>query len=664
MIAVSEACREVMAQRRDFRCFAQVTLADGRTLSLDGEDFTLSGNGLTDGAGTAGLPLGAAVCRQIRLCLANDDERWNGCDFFGARIRLWLTLALEEPETAERIELGTFTVAEPASLGGTVSLTAWDDMCRADRPYETALTFPATLGSMFREICERCAIPYGTAAFPNEAYSVPAPPAGELTCRQVLGHIAMLAGGNARVDRTGNMQILPYRLADEPVLELDGWSRLEAGTDDITVTGLSMTVEDTDEDGEPAERTALWGEEEGYVLQVENPLVQPGQEEQALALMGAGLIGQPFRPFRGEHAAMPLGEFMDAVMVRDRRGRTYRSVLTDVDFAVGGYTALSNSAEPAAHNESRYVSPETQARQTARSLVERERTARQAAVERLSGLLAQSGGLFTTTETTEEGGTVYYLHNKPALADSVTVMKLTADAIGFSTDGGRTWPYGFAVTGEMVMGIIRAEGLSADWVRFGTLPQERVDGLADMSASLAVMRESITAAVQAAEELQPRLDELGTSLTEQMELVREQTASLDQRADGITGMVSDVQKSLDAAGGEIKKLQGAASELRQTAEALALRFETVEVDHVTTATGYTFNADGLDIAKAGEEMHNQLTNLGMYVRRNDDVILKADAGGVEATDVRINNFLLMGRHARFEDYTDGTDSKRTACFFV
>lgn len=652
MIHVSEQALEALEERRDFRMAAQVTLPDGTELALDGEDFTVAGNSLTDGAGSNGLPLGAAVCRQVRLRIINDDGHLDGCDFCGAKVRLWLTLELAE--SVERLELGTFTAVEPASYGETVTVSAWDDMYRADRAYETDLTFPATLGSLYRDICQRCGIPYSTSVFPNEQYAVAAAPAGEVTCRQMLGWIALLAGGNARVDRTGRMQILPYALGQEPGQELADWSALEVGTDDILVTGLSMTA--ADENGE--ERTVLYGEE-GYVLAVEDPLVPPGGEAAALALMGAGVMGAAFRPFTGKHAAWPLAEFMDTVRVRDRKGRDYRSVLTDVDVAFGGYTSFANSAQPAARNASRYVTPETAARQAARRLVERERTARQTAVEQLYKTLEESGGLYSTVQEQEDGSLVYYLHDKPTLGGSLCVMKLTAQAIGLSTDGGKSWPFGFAVTGEMVMGIIQTEGLDADWVRFGTFDQARVEGLTEMASNLEVLRERITAAVTAQE-----LSELETALAEQVEIVHEQTASLTERADQIGMTVSDIQQAVGAGNGEIQRLQGQISALEQTAAQLALRFDSVEVDHVTTSTGYTFDANGLDISKAGEQMHNQLTNLGMYVRRDQDVILKADAAGVEATDVQVNNFLLLGKHARFEDYSDGTDSRRTACFFV
>ena len=94
------------------------------------------------------------------------------------------------------------------------------------------------------------------------------------------------------------------------------------------------------------------------------------------------------------------------------------------------------------------------------------------------------------------------------------------------------------------------------------------------------------------------------------------------------------------------------------------KIEEDGVDKVVTSMGYTFDDTGLHIQKEGEEMDNTLDHTGMYVRRGDEVMLQANASGVQATDVTVRNYLIVGSHARFEDYTDGTDDKRTACFWI
>lgn len=137
-------------------------------------------------------------------------------------------------------------------------------------------------------------------------------------------------------------------------------------------------------------------------------------------------------------------------------------------------------------------------------------------------------------------------------------------------------------------------------------------------------------------------------------------ALLTLDVEGIRSQVS--QNSAD--GQSVKTL---CSQLQQSADALALSIQSIQIDgtsRVKTGTGYTFDETGLRIQKEGQEMENLLDNTGMYVRRSGQVILQANAQGVAATDVTVRNYLVIGSHARLEDYTDGLDYKRTACFYL
>ena len=79
-----------------------------------------------------------------------------------------------------------------------------------------------------------------------------------------------------------------------------------------------------------------------------------------------------------------------------------------------------------------------------------------------------------------------------------------------------------------------------------------------------------------------------------------------------------------------------------------------------TAMGYTFDDGGLRIARPGQQMENLLDNTGMYVRRGGEVILQANDRGVTAVDVTVGSYLVIGDHARLENYGAG----RTACFYL
>ena len=79
-----------------------------------------------------------------------------------------------------------------------------------------------------------------------------------------------------------------------------------------------------------------------------------------------------------------------------------------------------------------------------------------------------------------------------------------------------------------------------------------------------------------------------------------------------------------------------------------------------TTTGYTFDEQGLRITRSDSDMDNTLDHTGMCVRRNGEILLQANNQGVQARDVTVSNYLVVGEHTRFEDY--GGD--RTACYYI
>jgi hypothetical protein len=125
-----------------------------------------------------------------------------------------------------------------------------------------------------------------------------------------------------------------------------------------------------------------------------------------------------------------------------------------------------------------------------------------------------------------------------------------------------------------------------------------------------------------------------------------------------------VATSVNAA---IDGVQTSLSEIQQTADAVSIKISgftdsngNLMVDHVTTTTGYTFNSDGLRVCKSGDEIENLITNNGMYVNRGDDNMLTVDKDGVDAINITTRQYLVVGEHARFQNY--GSD--RTACFYI
>lgn len=481
MIHVSSEFREQMEMRTDFKEQAEVTFLDGTKLSLTENDFTVSNNSITDGAGSNGLPLGAAIQRQIQIELMNDDDHLEKHDFVGAQIRLYMTFWLpktkELKERIEKIECGYFTVTKPETYGQTVIVSAVDDMYRADKAFYSDLIFPVSASELFIEMCEHCGIQPGNTLFRNNDFTIKEKPSGsDLTFRAVFGYLAMLAAGNARISRQGTLEILSYDFSvfDQEgvhIQELRNFNSLKIGTEDVVITGIRMKVK-----GKTAEedQTFLCGKE-GYLIEVENPLVA-GQEQQLVDSIGQRLIGVHLRDFSGDHIAYPLAEFMDPVYVEDRKGRKYQSVLTDIDFTFFGITTLKNSAVSAIRNSSKFSSGASKTYEEARDLITKEREARDTAIENLARKLESSSGLFCTKEEQPDGSTIYYMHDKAKLSDSMIIWKMTAEAIGISTDGGKTYPTGIDATGMAILNKIYVIGLNATYIKTGKLLVEDGDG--------------------------------------------------------------------------------------------------------------------------------------------------------------------------------------------
>ena len=84
------------------------------------------------------------------------------------------------------------------------------------------------------------------------------------------------------------------------------------------------------------------------------------------------------------------------------------------------------------------------------------------------------------------------------------------------------------------------------------------------------------------------------------------------------------------------------------------------VDTVKTTTGFTFNEEGLTVSKTGREMTTTITEDGMTVYKDNTAVLTANNKGVNARDLKAENYLIIGDNSRFEDY----NGNRTGCFWI
>lgn len=220
MIHISNAYKKAIYGRSDWYPSARVTFLDGTVLNLGRSEFLISGNNIVDGAGTQSLPLGNVVSRKITVKLYNADDRYRVHSFLGAKITLYKSISTDIGDLT--IKSGTYTVIDPESYGDTVSFSAYDDVYKLDRDYTTHLTYPLSLKDILKDSCRTCGVQMDVTSFSDDNIMVKEKPTNT-THRQVIGWIAMIAGGNAWMNADNHLQISQYDMSlFDNIADIDG----------------------------------------------------------------------------------------------------------------------------------------------------------------------------------------------------------------------------------------------------------------------------------------------------------------------------------------------------------------------------------------------------------------------------------------------------------
>jgi hypothetical protein len=469
---VSNEFKNIIKSGGPFYAYASITLKNGEKLVLDSEnDFFISGNGYSEDGGN-GFPLGSALSKSITLVIDNLDERYSNYDFYYAQISLHTEADVSSG--TERLLEGTFTVLEPTAVGDTIELVGYDDMHKADIDFSSKLSYPTTAGQLLREVCNTCDISLGSPTFKNQDYSIKNAPK-KVTCREVIGYIAQIAVGNAII-QNGTLTIKSYNFS--PIANITkkadlkegaGYCILEnyptdpdIGTDPVTITGIATTKK------EKNKSTILLRGTEDYALEITNPLIE-GNEEEALQLIGEVLIGSHMRSFSGEFFPDPTIEFMDLVCVVDRKEKVYPTFVTSNEFNYLGNSQLSCGIKDPERQKSTYYSEATKIYEHVKKDVQNTKTEFEEAVENLNKTLENASGMYATEVTQLDGSTITYIHDKPTVEESKNVIKITSEAIGISNDGGKTYPYGLFLTGDLITRILYTVGINADYINSGSI---------------------------------------------------------------------------------------------------------------------------------------------------------------------------------------------------
>lgn len=504
--------QELNNGNRNFLKSCTITLVDGTVLNITQKHTWQNGFGIDESVTNENsFDIGSAIVDEFDLVLNNIYDDFSAYDFGGAVVTN-VKIGLQLPNgTTEYVKRGVFNVNDAKYNGSTINLECFDNMIKFDRDYsESKLTYPTTLLKVVQDACSVCGVTMAAdiANFDNGSFTVSnKPEVNGTTFRKVLAWVAQISGIWFKCNENGQLsaKVLNMSVVDELSALYDGgefspWNNVDnadggsfnpwntgsvmdggnfsnmakyhhifslvspdIATDDVVVTGIKVT------DTVNEELHEYMSGNVGYVLSIEeNDLIQ-GKGQEVANYLGNKFIGLRFRPLTVSCLTDPSIEVGDLAFVTDRHSHSYFTIITRNALCPGKYQTIECNAQTAQRNSASRFSAETKLYQELRKSVQKAKTEFSKAVEDLSNKLSQTEGSYTTIETLANGSKIFYLHNKPTVAESQMIWKMTAEAWGVSTDGGKTWNAGMTVDGVVIARILNTIGVNADWINTGAI---------------------------------------------------------------------------------------------------------------------------------------------------------------------------------------------------
>lgn len=524
----SDFKNQIERDNRNYYEWVDITLKDGTVLNLTNQNIWNSGIKIEDAVSdTSEFQIGTAIINKATVTLNNLYDDFTDYDFDEAKIVIYIGYNIDNTilyrvlqdttgknildttgneiatlvngSIVEKVKMFTGTVVNsPYQNSSLITLTCEDNMLLFDRDYsESKLIYPATRAQILRDACEVCGVSLETLTFDNSDYIVNTRPSDEkLTFRQVIAWTAQLGGQFLRCNSDGKLCCGWYDLKNyesDTVNEeyfdvIASNSSVTVNSEDVIITGIQVTAYQENQSEKEADDTSLYGKT-GYVIAIaDNKLIEKGTAGTVAAMIGERVAGMRFRPFSASTLNNPTYEAGDICIIKDRKGASYKSFLTSSTFQVGKYHTVQCGAKSAAKNSSKQYSVFSQAQVENRKNFQREKTEREKAVEEFNKALDSASGMFPTEVKQEDGSTILYVHDKKTLEDSKNVFKITSDAVGFSTDGGKTYPFGFTINGDFLTRILYAIGINADYINTGAITVKDSDGNIIFQADIANKR--------------------------------------------------------------------------------------------------------------------------------------------------------------------------------
>ena len=404
------------------------------------------------------IELGSACASELALTLDNRDGRFKGVKFEGAE--LFVRVGIKkydarrwENATTQYVDLGYFTIDEPARALQTISLSALDRMVQFDKPVDWSnFAFPMTVKDILAQTCRLCNVPLGVdiTGKPNWDYVIQSSPTDETTYREIIQWVAELTATCAFIDWEGKLSLSWYEPSTVRISPSERYfsDMLE---NDVVIGGVEVVDEDS--------HTFLAGDDT-YVFRIEgNSLIQHDHEAVCAAIYGA-VGGFTYRPYECITKPMPYLFPMDMVEYVDKDGVSHNTIVTNTTFTLNGNTVVMGQGETEASSGYAAANPLTKRESL---IIKKALNNSIQSVLALNDLISNSLGVYSTRTTGDDGSTKYYMHDRPRIEDSNTIYTMTADGFAYTNDGWNdgnpVWRYGMDKNGNAIFNQVCAYGL-------------------------------------------------------------------------------------------------------------------------------------------------------------------------------------------------------------
>lgn len=439
------------------------------TLLLTGDDI-MDGSLQIQQATTAegDFDIGGAVIGQLEFELDNTNNRFKEIELagtvFDVRIGLIVGQDYNGGTTIEWVKKGIYTLEELINNDRYLSVVAFDNLAKFDRPYsESTLKYPASLSAIIDDACTRCGVAVSSLEFPNANWKVANRKIidDSATFRDIVSYVSQIACSFAQCDADGRLCIRWYEDTETKIEQV----RTISGS--VTITGVTV-VNSADE-----ELVYITGEE-GYELTIhDNPLAQIDIHSSDNPMWNHAwadrILGFEITPFESAETSDPAIEAGDICTIYDKYGNAYRSPVTGVAFRLNARINLRCDAKTIEEQNRSGNNQTAKIKAVAKKETEKQVSAYDVYAQNFSSLTANSIGFYETVKAQDDGSKIVYQHDKPKMEESKYIWKKSVDSFAVSNDGGKTWGAGFDKDGNAVLNILAAHGIVADWVKTGVI---------------------------------------------------------------------------------------------------------------------------------------------------------------------------------------------------